>query len=191
MPQWFKEAGGDLGDVRLAEQMLGLEKALDIAKDKSVLDLGCAEGLISREFLKAGAKSVTGIDITQTYVAIAIELCKDFANAKFICSNLNNYIKSPHKGKYDVVLALAIIHKAKNPDDFLNLAIESCNPGGLIVIRYPINQSKGIIKAKYGSNTCNVIKTMANNGFVSDGKFAGPRGEVVGYWNHGDFILTC
>lgn len=184
MPQWFKEAGGDFGERSLEEQMRGLEKALRMAKGKSVLDLGCAEGLISKEFLKAGAESLTGIEMLFPFAEAARELCADFTNAKFICSNLNNYIKSPHKGKYDVVLALAIIHKAKNPDDFLNLAIESCNPGGLIVIRYPINQSKGIIKAKYGSNTCNVIKTMANNRFVSDGKFAGPRGEVVEYWNH-------
>ena len=190
MPQWFKEAGGDLGDVHLAEQMLGLEKALDIAKDKSVLDLGCAEGLISREFLKAGAKSVTGIDIMQTYVAIAIKLCKDFANAKFIRSDLNAYSKSSSRKKYDVVLALAIIHKAKKPADFLKLAIDSCNSSGVIVIRYPIRQSDGIIKSKHCNNTCDVIKTMADNGFVSKGKLVGPRGEVVEYWARITTIAT-
>jgi 2-polyprenyl-3-methyl-5-hydroxy-6-metoxy-1,4-benzoquinol methylase len=180
--QWFKREGKEGGDRTLEEQMLGIEKALDIAKGKSVLDLGCAEGLISREFLKAGAKSVTGIDIMKTYIAVAVKLCKDFTNAKFIHSDLNAYIRSSNRKKYDVVLALAIIHKAKKPNDFLKLAIGSCNPSGVIVIRYPIRQSDGIIKSKHCDNTCDVIKTMADNGFVSDGKFAGPKDEVVEYW---------
>jgi 2-polyprenyl-3-methyl-5-hydroxy-6-metoxy-1,4-benzoquinol methylase len=182
MVQWFKKEDNDSGHRSLKEQMLGLERALHMAKGKSVLDLGCAEGLISKEFLKAGADSLTGIDITKTYIEEAIELCKDFPNAKFIRSNLNAYIKSIYKGKYDVVLALAIIQKAKNPNDFLKLAIDSCNLGGLIVIRYPIGQSEGIIKSKICDNKCDVIKTMADNGFISKGKLVGPRGEVVEYW---------
>ena len=84
----------------------------------------------------------------------------------------------------DIILALAIIHKAKNPDDFLKLAIDSCNPSGLIVIRYPIGQSEGVIKSKFCDNKCDVIKTMADNGFVSKGKLVGPRSEVVEYWTN-------
>lgn len=184
MHQWFKREGKEGGDRSLEEQMLGIEKALDFAKGKTVLDLGCAEGFISREFLKAGAESLTGIDIMQTYIAAAIKICKDFSNVKFIRSDLNSYSRSAYKKKYDVVLALAIIHKANNPADFLKLAIKSCNPKGLIVIRYPIAQSEGIIKSKHCNNTCDVIKTMAENSFVSIGKFAGPRDEVVEYWTN-------
>jgi len=184
MAQWFKKEANDNGHRSLEEQMRGLEKALRMAKGKSVLDLGCAEGFISKEFLKAGAESLTGIDITKTFIAEAVEQCKDFSNAKFIRSNLDAYIKSIHKGKYDIVLALAIIHKAKNPNDFLKLAIDSCNPSGLIVIRYPIGQSEGIIKSKFCDNKCDVIKTMTDNGFVSKGKLVGPRSEVVEYWTN-------
>jgi 2-polyprenyl-3-methyl-5-hydroxy-6-metoxy-1,4-benzoquinol methylase len=95
-----------------------------------------------------------------------------------------NYAYTSDKEKFDVVLALAIIHKAMDPNDFLNLAIESCNPGGLIVIRYPILQSSGLVKSKFSNKICNVIQTMADKGFVSDEKFAGPMDEVVEYWAH-------
>jgi len=184
MTQWFKKEKNDCGFRSLEEQMLGLEKALVKSKGKSVLDLGCAEGLISKEFLKAGAASLTGIEMIEHYVEAAREECKEFPSAKFIHSNLMNYAYTSNKDKFDVVLALAIIHKAMDPNDFLNLAIESCNPGGLIVIRYPILQSSGLVKSKFSNKICNVIQTMADKGFVSDEKFAGPMDEVVEYWTH-------
>jgi 2-polyprenyl-3-methyl-5-hydroxy-6-metoxy-1,4-benzoquinol methylase len=184
MAQWFKKNRNDSGFRSLEEQMLGLKKALGMAKGKSVLDLGCAEGLISKEFLKAGAASLTGIEMIKDYVAAARIECKRFTAAKFIHANLIDYITNGNKEKFDVVLALAIIHKAPDPNDFLNLAIDSCNPGGLIIIRYPVLQGDGLVKSKFNSKICNVIQIMTDRGFISDGKFDGPRNEVVEYWTN-------
>lgn len=183
MANWFKTKYNK-GFRTLVEQMLGLDKAIKEAKGKSVIDLGCAEGFISKEFLKAGAKFLLGIDQIGPYVTEAVKVCTGFKNSKFINLNLYDYIKSSDKDKYDIVLALAIIQKARNPKDFLVLAIESCSPGGLIVIRYPIGQDKGLVKSKFNDNICNILETMSSNGFVSEGQLPGPRGEMVEYWRN-------
>jgi 2-polyprenyl-3-methyl-5-hydroxy-6-metoxy-1,4-benzoquinol methylase len=67
MKGWLSVPGiREHADRTLAEQMLGLDKAVAECKGKRVLDLGCAEGLIGLEFAKAGAVNVVGIESLQT-----------------------------------------------------------------------------------------------------------------------------
>lgn len=165
--------------------MLGLKHALQLAKGKTVLDLGCAEGLISREFAKAGASLVLGIEVIKEFVASAVNLCAGYSNVSFMLANLDDKVKSPVINKYDIVLALAIIHKAHNPIEYLQFSMDSCAPGGLLVIRYPINASNSVLKSKHTNKTCDVAGTLAFAGFNVIGKYAGPRGEEVEYWRKG------
>lgn len=99
-------------DVRLN----GLAELLRSCRGKRVLDLGAAEGLISREFLKHGASLVHGFEIDEGRVSFARQLCAPFGNATFRIANLANwdsFIRSQAEGlqdSYDIVLYLGIQH---------------------------------------------------------------------------------
>ena len=186
MAGWFKSGKNDnSGHRSLEEQMLGLKQALELAKGKTVLDLGCAEGLISREFAKAGASLVLGVEAIKKFVKAAVELCRGYSNVSFILANLDDKVNTPVINKYDIVLALAIIHKAHNPIEYLQFSMDSCAAEGLLVIRYPVNASNGILKSKHTNVACDVAGTLASSGFTMAGKYAGPRGEEVEYWRKG------
>ena len=87
---WFVIDGLQAGDRTLAQQMLGMEAALAEARGKRVLDLGCAEGLIALEFLKAGAAQVTGIECNPATAAVTRRLFLPHGEAcTIIEGNLN------------------------------------------------------------------------------------------------------
>lgn len=183
MDRWFKTGkDGNSGHRSLDEQMLGLKHALELAKGKTVLDLGCAEGLISKEFAKAGASLVLGVEVIKEFVSAAVESCKGYSNVSFMLANLDDKVNTPVINKYDIVLALAIIHKAHNPIEYLQFSMDSCAAEGLLVIRYPVNASNGILKSKHTNVACDVAGTLVSSGFTMAGKYAGPRGEEVEYW---------
>lgn len=177
---WFAIDGIQEGDRTLAEQMTGLDIALAECADKRVADLGCAEGLISLEFARAGAASVYGCDYNQEMVRLANNRRGDLP-VVFEHANLNKWRESPELLKqYDIVLALAIIHKLLVPIDGLEL-LTSMSPK-LIVIRLP-RESHGIVRGKHDPfQVCNVTDELHKNKYRLDGRVAGPRGELVQYF---------
>lgn len=175
---WLKINGVQDGERTLQEQMLGLDAALLEANGKTVLDLGCAEGLIAIEFAKAGASSVVGYDYNETFIDVAKkqqtetpDLPIDFYHAD---------ITKIGFCKYDIVLALAILHKLPDPTEFTKYCTRIAKD--LIVIRLPIG-STGYIRSKHARHmTADIPKILSANGFVRERKESGPRGEVVQYW---------
>ena len=178
---WFKIPGVRDGDRTLKEQMLGLEPALAEAKGKTVLDLGCAEGLIAREFARAGAKHVVGIELLAAHLAVARVQCKGIDNIEFICAHLGDYIAALESiPQYDIVLALGIIHKLHDPAAPLRFAAHSAKT--LMLFRAPAKKYDGLIKSKHTDVMCNVPKLMQAEGFVDEKLIPGVRGEAVQYW---------
>lgn len=179
---WFKIDGVRDGDRTLAEQMMGLQHALDDCKGKRVLDLGCAEGLISREFARAGAREVIGIELLQPHLDMAKKVCKGLKNVRFICAHLDDYIKGREsiEREYDIVLALGIIHKLHKPEIPLRFAAKVCKD--LLVFRAPAKKYNGMIKSKHTDSFVNVPKVLASEGFVEEALIPGVRGEAAQYW---------
>ena len=178
---WFSIPGVRPGDRTLKEQMIGLQPALDEAKGKSLLDLGCAEGLIAREFARAGAREVVGIELLAAHLAVAKVQCRDFPQIKFIWAHLGDYIKSLASfPQYDIVLALGIIHKLHDPVVPMRFAAQSAKR--LVVFRAPAKKYDGLIKSKFTDAKCNVPEVMTSEGFVEERLIAGVRGEACQYW---------
>ncbi|MDI3471085.1 MAG: hypothetical protein OJF62_003148 [Pseudolabrys sp.] len=96
-------------DVRLQ----GLDFVFRQASGKSVLDLGCAEGIISKVFLDSGAIFVHGIERDPSRVKKAQEICKDIPRARFDVADLSDWNTSSsilNADGYDIVLYLGLHH---------------------------------------------------------------------------------
>jgi len=178
---WFKIKGVRDGDRTLDEQMKGLAPALSEASGKTILDLGCAEGCISREFAKAGAKRVLGIELLETHLLVAKMICKDYPQIEFIHSHLDDYVLNLTSfPRYDIVLALSVIHKLKDPALPLRFAAQSAK--SLLVFRPPARLYKGMVRSKHSKTAVDVAAVMREEGFALEQTIQGVRGESAQYW---------
>lgn len=164
-PKWF-------GFRRTPEeQLLGLEPLLADVAGKTVLDLGCAEGDISLRFMDSGAE-VVGWDNNEVFVRSALS-----KGVKALWFDLNK----DHwpEGQYDVVLALAVIHKLKDPVKGLRNA--SSLARDLLVVRLP-EYSTGSFRTKHSGVYVDLFEELPRNGFSLEREIQGPRNELVQYW---------
>lgn len=179
---WIKIPGVQDGARTLQEQMLGLVPALAETPGKTVLDLGCAEGLIALEFAKAGARSVYGIDYNETLLDVAhSELTKagQFP-VEFKHADLIHIIQGKRRRQFDIVLALAVLHKLPDPESAIRFCAQSAR--SLLVIRLPYG-SVGNLRGKYAPHPrADIREILPDCGFVRERKEPGPRGEWVHYW---------
>lgn len=169
------------GDRTLAEQMLGLAPALEFAKGKRVLDLGCAEGLIAREFAISGAAEVLGIELLASHLEVARAACKGQPACRFVCSHLDEYMDThPEPTRFEVVLALGVIHKMLEPARLLQYAAASA--AELLCFRAPAHATGGVVHSKHSRRGVDVPKTLRALGFTEGETIPGVRGEAVQYW---------
>jgi SAM-dependent methyltransferase len=173
-------AEGWFGNHRsLEEQMKGLSKAVIECKGKTVLDAGCAEGDIGLEFMKAGAKLVHAFDNNPGFVEEAQDKAVEGMQVWF--GNINEFPKWLDP-EYDIVLALAIIHKAQDVRRATKYLAGKAKD--LLVVRLPFG-SEGFIKAKHFPTACDVRVELPGLGFTLEETVEGPRKEWVQYWRRG------
>lgn len=180
---WFIVPGHrERGDRSVKEQMRGLEKALLYAKDKTVLDLGCAEGCISIEFAKAGAKEVLGVEVLEYHLEVANKLREGYPNVRFMQSFIETLAEHEATAQWDVVLALAVLHKLRNVDAGLRYVARSARE--LIVFRWPQwFDPKGYLRSKRNADDeVHVPTVMREYGFKMERALLGPNAEPVQYW---------
>lgn len=111
--------GDNGGQVRIERQWSGLS-SIDM-KGKSVLDVGCAEGLVSLKCeSEGGAALVHGVELRPRAVEVARSLAGYSGvsgHVKFFQGDLSNpepVLSQPGmRDKYDVVIANAVIQKVK------------------------------------------------------------------------------
>lgn len=164
--QWFGHARS------LEEQLQGLAPALAAAKGKTVLDLGCAEGWIAREFQDAGAVAVHGVECNDN-----LELVPE---VRIWLWNLDHGLPPGLSPKYDIVLLLAIVHKLRHPEQRLREYAAKANER--VVIRLP-EGSTGFVRSKnFAKETCDCVAVMQEEGFTLEQVLPGPRGEQVQHW---------
>lgn len=150
---------------------------LAAVRGKRVLDVGCAEGLISIECAKRGATSVLGVEIVASHIASA-RAAREAWPCVFKHADAARYTP---KGPYDVVLLLAVLHKLRDPTDacrrYARLARELC------VIRLPARSPDGVIvDARSGDEPQDIGAAMSAEGFALMQREDGPRGEPTWYF---------
>jgi SAM-dependent methyltransferase len=172
MDNWF-------GKQRtLMQQWVCLEPLLEMAKGCTVLDIGCAEGLISFELMKAGAILVHGVDILESRIESAREKFVGY-EAKFWVLDVAEIDKIDLLPKYDMVLLLAILHKIASPETLLNFAIERSN-------RYIVVRAEPIFHDRRSDNRpIKVRETLINAGFAQVHDCIGTFDEWVGIFEKG------
>ena len=80
---------------------------------------------------------------------------------------------------FDVVLALAVVHKLPEPEKALGYIARAAR--SLVVIRLP-GGSTGVFQSKGFGTYCDVNATMPKHGFQLERTEQGPRDELVVYW---------
>lgn len=133
--------GDNGGQVPFDRQWRGLHN-LEL-KGNSVLDIGCAEGLVSMRCAEEGASLVHGVELRERAVEVARSLAGYTNNAehvKFFQADLSRPEQALNlpgmKQQYDVVIANAVIQKVKKRASRLLEAVLS-KASDQLLIRLP------------------------------------------------------
>lgn len=178
---WFK-IGSNPGYRFVKEQLTGLDKLQTWCQRASILDLGCAEGLIGKYYVDSvGADLLHGIESVPERVAEAQRQCAQYEvdgqkYVEFFCADLNDaaaLAELPLRPRYDVVLALAILHKLKDPVGMLRWAAARCDQ--TLVVRMPGSEDSFSDK-RSGGVVVEPAKILAGEWDLVIDR-AGPRGE--------------
>ena len=178
---WFKIAGVQHGDRTLQEQLRGLG-AIDFA-GKTVLDLGCAEGLIAYYALSQGAAAAHGVEIVPGRIDEARRQCERWGDrAQFWHMDLVNFGANAHQFRqhYDVVLMLAILHKLRLPFGLL-YAMHELTPEWCVV-RLPKDCDGLIIDDRSKRVPYDVPNWFDRNGYDLEQVQRGHLDEWTGYF---------
>jgi len=138
---WFTMPGRQKGVRTVYDQVIGLEALAPYAGNASVLDLGCAEGLIGFWLLDQGARHVDGIEVVKSRVETARKLAKQLPpgkSAAFHIQWLDDFAAEPPallRDRYDIVLLLSIAQKMRDPAAFVLAAARRCTKA--LAIRQP------------------------------------------------------
>lgn len=175
---WFRGVGPGKGYRTLEEQLTGLETVLASAGGASVLDLGCAEGLISRHFALRGAARVDGLSIIGGEIEIGRELCRDLPVNLYRCDlgRWDEWLAANPDAllpRYDIVLALSIFHKVEDIGKLVERALTFA--GELVVVR-----SAAIINDKRSKFVPYDLRGRLLRDFRLIAEGPGARGEWLG-----------
>lgn len=182
---WFAIPGVQSGDRTVEQQLTGVAPALAEAKGKTVLDLGCAEGLISAAFARAGADSVFGIDAVKDHVEAACCHCGHHL-PRFQHIGLDELARQETDAgevwKYDIVLALGVCHKLRDPAVGVRFAARAAADLVLFRMHRISEKNGGELRSKYAKqNVCYVPQIVEPEGFKLERILPGPYEETV-WW---------
>lgn len=163
--RWFDKAPFD-------QQRIGLELLWPSVKGKTVLDVGCAEGAISKACLHNGAKSVHGVDNRKD----AIQEAAESVAGEFWVADVD--VWEP-VGSYDIVLMLGVLHKLKDPESALARCLNACD--GMAVIRLPQGQWPVLRDSRSGNEPQHLGALAESFGFKLAHTAEGPASQWVGY----------
>ena len=96
-----------------------------------ILEIGCGLGYLTYSLNKAGYDS-TGLDISQEAINRAIQ---NYGN-KYVCSDVNNYLKN-HENEFDVIIFTELIEHLHEIDSFISTLTKLLKIDGKIILTTP------------------------------------------------------
>ena len=150
---------GEEGNVDFAERWNDLEKIIDPHEDHVVLDIGCAEGLISIELAKI-FKKVFAFDIEPYRIRKAKENAAGFDNIEFTTGSYMSY----EYQRYDQVFCLGVYHKIKSNERQKALTDMFKKCASTLYLRVPIIGK--YVPKTVGVSDVEVLEIAGNNDFV-------------------------
>ena len=99
--------------------------------EKNILDAGCGMGRNSFFALKAGAKSVKGIDNDMRSVTASR---KNLSRYKHASVDLMNIYEIVYTQQFDIIFSIGVIHHLIYPERAIKKLVNASRPGGKILI---------------------------------------------------------
>lgn len=178
---WFKIPGVQDGDRTIDQQLKGLGRLLDEVRGKTVLDLGCAEGLVALALLQSGARKVYGVEVVHEAVAAARKIAGPQL-LDVVQHDLNDPTteRLVRDASAEVVLLLAILHKLRDP---LRLVRDvAASRPELVVMRTPATTPGYVQDVRSGMRRFDVAIQLCMHGYTLEHVDRGHFEEWVGYF---------
>jgi cyclopropane fatty-acyl-phospholipid synthase-like methyltransferase len=121
-------------DAATAGLRRGLRDWLDV-KDRHVVDLGCGTGELCWLARRAGARSVTGVNLSPGEIARA----QSYVQARFVCLDVVEYLRAQPDASVDRIFALNLLEHL-DKDTLVALLEQSARclaPGGALTAMVP------------------------------------------------------
>ena len=136
-------------------------EALELSKDKSVLEIGIGTGRIAVKVAPCCFK-LTGIDISPKTIERAKDNLKECGNISFVCSDFNSH---EFDETFDVIYSSLTMMHFENKGAVINKVDKLLNDNGIFCLSIDKNQSEyidmGTRKIKvYPDNLDNIISII-------------------------------
>ena len=136
-----------------------LFEVLGDLRGRTVLDLACGEGVYTRQFKRAAAVEVTGVDLSQAMIALAeVDERKDPLGCRYVRKDAAAFTPA---APVEIVTAVYLLNYARTRealDRFCRACFRALRPGGRLIgfndnVRHP--PRPGVSLVKYGlERTC-------------------------------------
>lgn len=148
-----------------------------LVKNRNVLDIACGEGLGTNLLARWGAKTVTGVDISEAAIAGATERAalEKRIDINFVCQDAYEFLEQ-QKTLFDVIVCVETIEHLPDPQRFLQLCKEQLTPDGILLVSCPNDRfyyggAKTMNRFHSASYTFDEFREMAE-GILGDGDWA-------------------
>ena len=111
-----------------------LFEALGDVRGRTVLDLACGEGFYTRLLKIAGAREITGVDISAEMIRLAEQQERNNPlGCRYVCSDAADHRPA---GPVDLVVGMYLLHYARSAEKlrrFVSVCHGALRPGGRLV----------------------------------------------------------
>ena len=121
----------ELQALETAEERIPLYLEVELKDAKSILDLGCGSGNVTKDIARLTKGKVIGIDGSDSMIKVARDVLKDYKNVE-LCVGGAEY--TPFDDNiFDIVTCNLLLMWANNPQQVVNEMARVVKPGGRVL----------------------------------------------------------